>query len=212
MDRAAATAGRARAQARGGRGGGGRGAVRLRRGEADDAAFLAGLWQASLRPGDAAQQQQDLAAVLARVAATDRERVVVAEQAGESAGAVLLRLSTVSPLDLEPVVQVLVPTVVARLRRRGVGRALMEAAVTFAEEHGAERVATAADAGSREANRFLARLGFSQHATYRTAPTAVVRARVGPRSDAGRSVGRVLAARRSLRRAQQTRPGSPAGP
>ncbi|VXB69975.1 GNAT family N-acetyltransferase [Nocardioides sp. AX2bis] len=189
-----------------------RSAVVLRDATPDDAAFLAEVWHASMRRGEDADRLRDVAAVLARAEQLEGERVLVAEHAGEPAGAVLLRLTTLSPVDLDPVVQVLVPTVLPRLRRHGVGRALMEAAVVFAEEHDAGHVATAAEAGSREANRFMARLGFSQRATYRTASTAMVRAQVGgPRTDpatGARSIGSVLAARRSLRRAQEQRPSS----
>lgn len=196
-----------------------RSAVVLRDATRRDLGFLADVWHSSLRRGDDGDRLRDVGAVLARVAGSTHgthvagsthERVLVAEHAGEPAGAVLLRLTTLSPVDLDPVVQVLVPTVLPHLRRHGVGRALMEAAVVFAEENDAVHVATAAEAGSREANRFMARLGFSQRATYRTAPTAVVRARVGgPRTDpatGARSIGSVLAARRSLRRAQEQRP------
>ncbi len=195
-----------------------RSAVVLRDATPEDVAFLAEVWHASLRRGEDTDRWRDVAAVLARAEQLDEERVMVAEYAGEPAGAVLLRLTTVSPVNLDPVVQVLVPTVLPHLRRHGVGRALMEAAVVFAEENDAGHVATAAEVGSREANRFMARLGFSQRATYRTAPTALVRSRVGgPRTDpatGARSIGSVLAARRSLRRAQEQRPspeGDPTG-
>lgn len=188
----------------------GRTGVTLRDAGPDDVAFLAELWWEPMRRGDAVDREHDVRVVLERVAGSPDQRVVVAEQSGERAGAVLLRLATLSPVNLEPVVQVLVPTVLPRLRRRGVGRALMEAAVAFAEESGTGHVATAAEAGSREANRFMARLGFSQQATYRTASTALVRSRVGGhRADpatGARPVGRILAARRSLRRAQESRP------
>lgn len=188
----------------------GRTGVMLRDARADDVAFLAELWREPMRGADAVDREDDVRAVLERVAGSPDERVVVADQAGDPAGAMLLRLTTLSPVNLDPVVQVLVPTVLPRLRRRGVGRVLMEAAVAFAEENDAGHVATTAVAGSREANRFMARLGFSQQATYRTATTALVRSRVGGhRTDpatGARSVGRVLAARRSLRRAQELRP------
>lgn len=190
-----------------------RSAVVLRDATPDDVAFLAEVWRSSMRRGEDVDRLRDVAAILARAEGLEGEqRIVVAEHAGERAGAALLRLTTLSPVDLEPVVQVLVPTVLPHLRRHGVGRALMEAAVVFAEERDAGHVATAAQAGSREANRFMARLGFGQRATYRTAPTALVRARVGgPRTDpatGARSIGSVLAARRSLRRAQEQRPSS----
>ena len=43
----------------------------------------------------------------------------------------------------------------------------MEAAVTYAEERGIAHVATAAVSGSRDANRFFARLALGPHAVLR---------------------------------------------
>lgn len=193
-----------------------RSAVVLRDATHDDLPFLVELWRDSLRGGGDAERRRNVEVVLDRVQSAAEERMLVAEHAGEPAGAVLLRLTTVSPLDLDPVVLALVPTVLPRLRRHGVGRALMEAAVAFAEEQDAAHVATAAGAGSREANRFMARLGLSQRATYRTAATALVRSRVdGPRTDpatGARPISSVLAARRSLRRAQEARPAPGTSP
>ncbi|MDP2774949.1 MAG: GNAT family N-acetyltransferase, partial [Nocardioides sp.] len=86
-------------------------------------------------------------------------------------------------------------------------RLLMESAVSFAEELGVAHVGTAASSGSRDANRFMARLGLGPHAMLRLAPTVVVRAKLTAQRPAtaatsGRQLTRVLAARRSLRRAQ----------
>lgn len=181
--------------------------VSIRPACAADAAFLAELWSTSLRRADQEVQVRDLEAVLARVASREDERVMVAEYGGERAGAVFLRLSQAGVLNPDLVVQALHPTVLPRLRRHGVGRALMDAAVSFAEESGVPSIATAATSGAREANRFMARLGFASHATFRTAPTSLVRSRLSAgRSDpgaSGRRIGQVLAARRSMRRAEQ---------
>ena len=56
----------------------------------------------------------------------------------------LLRVATLSPINLEPVVQCYTPTVVPELRRHGVGRTLVEAAVALAEDLGIAHVMTAA--------------------------------------------------------------------
>lgn len=186
----------------------GRSAVGCRDAGPADVAFLCEVWDESLRRGTASEHAADVETVLARVATTPGERVVVALVGGEPAGAVYLRLTTRTPLNLEPVVQVLLPVVLPGLRRHGAGRALIDAAVAFAEDSGAAVVATAAFSGSRDANRFMARLGFSQVATYRMAPTSRVRARLSPglSSRAGRPVGRVLAARRSMRRSHALPP------
>lgn len=99
--------------------------------------------------------------------------------------------------------QVVSPHVLPGFRRRGVGRALMAAAVEFAEELGIGHIASAAIVGSREANRFLARLALTPQATFRIAPTPAVRAKLSPIGAGGRPIKRVLAARRSERRGPQ---------
>ena len=79
--------------------------------------------------------------------------------------------------------------------------------MAYAEELGVAHVATGAQSGSRDANRFMARLGLGPHAVLRVAPTHVVRSKVEaqrPPMERHRDRSRVqlLAARRSLRRQQ----------
>lgn len=180
-------------------------AVSLREATNDDAQFLAELWAEVLRRADRQEQVADLEIIIKNAAESSEQRVVVAEYDGERAGAVLLRVSTLSPLDLEPCVQALAPHVTPSARRKGVGRTLMEAAVTWAEELGIAHVATAAPANSRNGNRFMARLSLGPQAVVRVASTPVMRAKLAaltPRTQRrsnGRTVGQVLAARRSLR-------------
>jgi GNAT superfamily N-acetyltransferase len=186
--------------------------VHLREAQPGDAARLAALWADVLRRGDADDQHADMTRIIGMAGADPEQSIVVAEYDGAVAGAVHLRLKTVTPLNLDLSVQVMSPTVLPDYRRHGVGRALMEAAVSWAEERGAGFVATAAPTGSRDANRFLARLALGPRATLRMAPTTAVRAKLTTRrTPATRATGRhltqVLAVRRSLRRseAQTTR-------
>ncbi|HYG95109.1 MAG TPA: GNAT family N-acetyltransferase [Nocardioides sp.] len=167
----------------------------------EDAPFLAELWGDVMRRVDRSEQVADLELVIKQAAASPEERIVVVEYDGRPAGAVFLRLDTMSPLNLEPVVQSIHPRVLDDFRRHGVGRTLMEAAATFAEENGVLHVATAVMSSSRDANRFMARLGLAPVATYRAAPTTLLRSRVSPpRAGADRGGHmRVLAARRSRR-------------
>ena len=180
--------------------------VSLRTATVDDVAWLVDIWGDALRRGDRATRRADLEQVVA--AQDERSRLVVAELDGHPAGAVYLVQGTLSPLDLEPVVQTVAPYVLPEFRRRGVGRALVEAGVTFAEERGIARVTTTSASGARDTHRFLARIGLGSHSTLRVGPTMVVRARLeaarppsGMRQPAGtRPIGQVLAVRRSLRR------------
>lgn len=181
--------------------------LHLRKAEPGDAEELALLWGQVLRRADREEQVADVRTVIERASTRDDERMVVAEYDGRVAGAVHLVVGTLSPLNLEPVVQTVSPHVFPEFRRHGVGRALMEAAVAFAEEHELGHVATAVMAGARDANRFMARLALGPLAIVRVAPTHSVKARLGSRhpgvdATGGRQRTRVLAARRSMRRSQ----------
>lgn len=180
--------------------------VSLRQATLDDTVFLADLWQHGLRRVDRQDQVADLELIIKSCEESPEQRLVIAEYDGEAAGAVLLSVSTLSPLNLEPAVHALAPFVAAGFRRRGVGHTLLEAAVTYAEELGIGHVLTAASHDSRQVNRFMARLGLGPQAVLRVAATPIVRSKLTAqlpgktRALGGRPVGQVLAARRSLRR------------
>ncbi|TIC88907.1 GNAT family N-acetyltransferase [Nocardioides sp. GY 10113] len=170
----------------------------------EDAPVLVELWSDVLRRGDRSEQAADIELLVKQAAVSPEQRFVVVEYDGSVAGAVLLRLSTLSPINLEPCVQSIQPRVLPQFRRHGVGRALMEAATAFAEEQGVLLMATVVPSATREANRFMARLGLTQVATWRAAPTMLVRSRLShprqPVAAAGRN--RLIAARRTARRAR----------
>ncbi len=167
------------------------------------------LWADSLRRGSAAQRRSDVLEVL-RVAeaSTPDERVLVAEVDGTVAGVVHLQVTTLSPVNREPVVAAVAPHVHPDHRRHGVGTALMEAAVVFAEERQVALVGAAVVTASREANRFFARLSLGARATLRIASTQSVRHRLTllrPERaglHGSRQRDRILAARR-VRRAER---------
>lgn len=186
--------------------------VTLRIAAAQDAPFLGELWGDLVRRGEFSARLADLEKVICPAETAPEQRLLIAEYDGSPAGAVLLLVTTLSPVNLEPVVLSFAPTVLERFRRRGIGRALMEAAVGFAEEIGVFTLATAATSGSRDGNRFMARIGYTSHAVLRVASTHLVRAKlsaqmpISQRTAAGqRSLGQVLAARRSIRRSQGQR-------
>lgn len=169
----------------------------------EDASVLAELWSDVLRRADRGDQVADMELVIKGAAASPEQRLVVVEHGEEIAGAVFLRLATMSPINLEPCVQSIHPRVFAQYRRRGVGRSLMEAAVSFAEENGILHVTTGVPATARDVNRFMARLRLAPVATLRAAPTSAVRSRLTPpAAGSGRVTPRVLVARRNQRRAR----------
>jgi len=179
--------------------------VSLRSVTLEDASHLAEVWTDVIRRVGPEDQAADMEAVVLEVLASDSQRIVVAEYDGKFAGAVHLEHTTMSALNREPVVRALSPHVLAPFRRHGVGTALMEAAVSWAEDLGIQHVATAAVAGSRDANRFMARIALGPYAVLRVATTHAVRSRLSAHrrpatATNGRQLTQVLAARRSLRR------------
>jgi GNAT superfamily N-acetyltransferase len=179
-----------------------------------DADSLVEVWGTPTERGHApdagAHAAQEAAAAVARIAADPDERLVVARIEDRVVGAVHLKRAPLSPVHSDMAVYVMHLQVIDAFRRHGVGRALVEASVCWAEEKGTEHVIAAAAVASRDANRFMARLGLQQIAVVRGATVPALRAklpleppaaaRVGARSH--RSVGQVLAMRRSQRRSQ----------
>lgn len=178
-------------------------AVVLREAVPADAAALVAVWAGVLRRGEAGQQVADVHQVIAAAAEDPDSRLVVAEYDQSVVGAVYLRVSTVTPINLEPVVLALSPHVLPEHRRRGVGRSLMDAAVSWAEERGIGHLAAATTFGARDANRFMARLALAPQAVLRVTPTHAIRAKVSPQRG-NRQLSQVLAARRSQRQRDES--------
>jgi GNAT superfamily N-acetyltransferase len=114
----------------------------------------------------------------------DRSRtmLVAVDDSADSAGIVALlvaRNDEIGAIDLTPVLHITHLLVDARFRRRGVGRQLLTAAVHLADERGVDHVLATAASGSREGNRYLARLGFAPLVVHRIAPTSVLRRSLG---------------------------------
>lgn len=181
--------------------------ITTRRATRDDVPFLLELWHDRLRRGEERDQLRDVEAILTEASDSSDRRLIIAEAAGEPVGAVLLQLTTLSPLDLEPVVRAAALHVTPSRRGTGVGCVLMEAAVLWAEELGVGYIATNAPSSSRTANRFMARLAIGPRAVMRIGTTHGVRARLvalqpqrggSDRLAPRRHLGQVLAVRRQL--------------
>jgi ribosomal protein S18 acetylase RimI-like enzyme len=95
-------------------------------------------------------------------------------------GMALFSVAPANALLDAPALHVSHAVVASRHKRRGAGKALIAAAAAFAEERGLEQVLVSVSPGSRDANRFFARLGFAPLAVRRVAPTAVLRRRLHP--------------------------------
>jgi GNAT superfamily N-acetyltransferase len=131
---------------------------------------------------------------------SDRVLLVAADDAGSVVGMLAARNDEVGAIDLTPVLHVTHLMVTPASRRRGIGRALLAAAVHLADDSGVEHLLATAAAGSREGNRYLARLGFGPLVVHRIAATSTLRRSLGMTD----VVGRMAVLRRSrLIRAQR---------
>ena len=155
--------------------------------------------------------EADATRAIAAIADDPRSRIVVAEHSGRIVGAVFLQRFWPSPLAYTELLSMTHLQVDPAWARHGIGTALVEAAVEWAEQQQLESVLTYSQPDDRPANRFLARLGFGHVGNIRSGPVATVRAALpsdtvgatrGRKRVAGRSpvVGQVVAARRSQRR------------
>lgn len=104
-----------------------------------------------------------------------RHLVLVTGSDDEPLGMALFTVASTNALVDLPAVHMSHAMVADRHKRRGAGKALVAAAVAFAEERGLEQLVVSVPPGSRDANRFFARLGFAPLAVRRVAPVAQVR-------------------------------------
>jgi GNAT superfamily N-acetyltransferase len=181
-------------------------AVVVREASVDDTPALLAMWSELRAMGGRIERLMpgpDTEALQARLEwvrddPSSRALVAVVDD-DEVAGMTLLTESPYAPLFEQRAVHAHYLHVRDGFRRRGVGKALLAAAVAFAEEVGAEHVMTSVLPQMRETQRFYARLGFSPVVVRRSAPVSVLRRRLAP-SSATSVTDNLLARRRSLRR------------
>ncbi|HET6625573.1 MAG TPA: GNAT family N-acetyltransferase [Nocardioidaceae bacterium] len=193
--------------------------VQVRDATPDDAEALLEIWADFSRRTyserfPAERPEVEVAAAVARIVADPDQRLLVGALDGKVIAAVHLMRAPMAPIYIEQAIHITHLHVLDEHRRHGIGHALIEATVSWAEEKDTGYVLAAASVNSRDANRFMARLGLAQVATVRGATVGTLRAklpvepaaaaRMGSRSH--RSVGQVLAHRRSLRRSQSKSP------
>lgn len=185
--------------------------VRVRPAELADVPSLVSLIEClDLPPGalGARQFQADTLANLserfARLLASDAYSALVAvDDPGDVVGLIIVNEDEVAPVTPIGVLTVSYLVVAPGHRRRGIGRALLAAVVHLAEQRGLDHVVASVVAGARDANRYLARLGFAPLAVRRVASTATLRRSLGIADGADRLAllrrarrgGRSLAAR-----------------
>ncbi|MGH3412673.1 MAG: GNAT family N-acetyltransferase [Marmoricola sp.] len=180
--------------------------LEIREAHPEDAPDLVELWS---QAGHGTVQPPQLAAeaptALAHIAADPDERLMVGMHEDKVVASLHLRRGPISPLHTEQVVHTSFLLVLPEFRRHGYAQALMDSAVTWAEEKGVDHVTAITVSSSRDANRYLARLGLATAATVRMASTGTVRKKLSPERrvhGSRRHVGQVLAQRRTMRRRQ----------
>ncbi|MBC7596514.1 MAG: GNAT family N-acetyltransferase [Kineosporiaceae bacterium] len=152
------------------------------------------LWQ---EPGVA-----EAAAALELNLASPDKRIIVALVDGEIVGALACDVSTITPLNLTRVLVVTDLQVLSAYRRKSIASTLLSAATNYGEEFNCELVATLTPAHSREPNRFLTKLGFSQVSVVRVTQASMLRSKLSTKATHSRDTGKLIAVRRTLRRRQ----------
>jgi GNAT superfamily N-acetyltransferase len=180
-------------------------ALEIRDARPEDVAALLHLWAHDRRTTDATPRPADEGArALAQIAADPDERLLVGLVEGELVASLHLRRSPLSPLHTEAAVHTSYLQVHPDHRRHGYARALLDTALSWAEDKDVTHITAITNSSSRDTNRFLARLGLTTVATIRIANTAVMRHKLAPevirRQESRRQLGRVLAQRRSIQR------------
>lgn len=179
-------------------------AALLRDAGPEDAEELLRLWASVGNGENSPRAREDAEQSLANLAADPDARMVVAETEGSVVGAIHLSRGPISPLVLEPAVHTSFLVVLPEHRRHGVAHALLETAVTWAEEKDISQVTAITD-GNRDTNRFFARLGLSTLGNVRHSHTAGLRKKLAverARGGGNRHLVEVLSQRRSMRRRQ----------
>ncbi|RNL64939.1 GNAT family N-acetyltransferase [Nocardioides marmoriginsengisoli] len=181
--------------------------LEIRDARPDDAPELLHLWvEAGGRNAEQPQPRpvDEAVSALAQVAADPDERVVVGLYEGKLVAAIHLRRTAMSPLHTDVAVHTSYLLVTPEHRKHGFARALLDVAVTWAEEKDITHITAITASTSRDTNRFLARLGLATVASVRVASTATLRRKLTPESlrpqDSRRNLGALLAQRRTMQR------------
>ena len=180
-------------------------APRIRDAGPEDAAELIDLWTAVSGLADPAGPGRgpfDAAQALATIALDPDQRLIVAEHDDRIVAAMKLTRGPLWPLALDQAVHSSFLLVLPAYRRHGYGHALMDAALSWAEEKDITQITVVTD-GNRDTNRFFARLGLGTLGNVRHAHTASLRKKLAAeraRGSGNRQLVEVLAHRRSMRR------------
>ena len=113
------------------------------------------------------------------LAADDKSVLAAVDESNDIVGMVVVSEGEVGAIVAVPALHISHLLVAPKQRRRGVGRALVAATVHLADQRGVEHVVAAVVSGSRDENRYLARLGFAPLVVRRIATTSTLRRSLG---------------------------------
>ena len=143
-------------------------------------ALLRELREEGLRRRAAGAETDDHAAGRFELALADPDsRVIVALHDDEIIGMAQLMRTRPTLLSDGSAVELTAMHVADGHRRRGAGKALVTAAVAYADELAVDSVVVSVFPQHRDANRFFARLGFAPYVVRRVAPVAALRRKLG---------------------------------
>jgi len=183
--------------------------VLVRGARPDDLSALLLMWDELREMGSRLERvipPSDAAGVLERLESVARDPdscALVAVVDDEVAGMAVLTAAAYAPLFEQRAVHAHYLHVRAGFRRRGVGKALLTAAVSFADDVGAEHVIASVLPQMRDTQRFYARLGFGPVVVRRSVSVSALRRRLTG-APAPTSAKHLVAQRRSLRRLRAT--------
>lgn len=142
---------------------------------------------------------------LASALAREEVSIYLARVDDVPAGFAVLTLDQLSGLTVEPTLWLEQLWVVPEMRRRGVSRVLLAAAVSRAEQVGATSLVSCVPATGRDEQRFFARLGFGPYVNARSVAPAALRRRLTA-DDHRETVATALVRRRRSLRARAALP------
>jgi GNAT superfamily N-acetyltransferase len=157
--------------------------VRVRDALPEDAGALVAMWRENTETSARlpAPSVDSAARAIGRLGLDPVQRLLVGtvdDERVEVVGVAHALRAPLSPIHEEATVHLGYLFVDAAHRRRGVGHTLLAVVAAWADETRTTHLMANVSAASRDANRFLARLGLASVATVRTAPVVALRERL----------------------------------
>jgi len=152
-------------------------AILVREAVLDDVSALLPLWE-DIHPGLSNLSVDPLEARINMAAANENLRVLTAWDGDKPVGIAVISIAEVGTWVELPSLQIAGLHVHKASRHRGVAKAILNAALGYADIWGCNSIMASVPPQEREANRFFARLGFAPIATRRICETTQLRKKI----------------------------------